>query len=89
MLRELEQPVDILVFINCAKSLSLFGLNASESGLEIYPRLFLAYLARGSAALWKRELGARSLSTRAASSRWSQTLEGLPGSRVDLAQKER
>lgn len=46
-------------FHQLCKSLSPFGLSASESGLEIYPRLFLAYLARGSAALWNvnSELG--------------------------------
>ena len=45
-------------FHQLCKSLSLFGLNVSESGLEIYLRLLLVCLARGSAALWKHSLRA-------------------------------
>lgn len=62
-------------FHQLCKSLSLFGLNASESGLHIYPRLFLAFLARGSAALWKRTLWAWGLCARVAFSRRSQLLK--------------
>lgn len=83
VLPKLEEPVDISVFISCANLGSLFGLNASESGLDIYPRLFLACLARGSATLWKCSLRARGQSAHAASRGRSNALEDTPGTGVE------